>query len=290
MAKRFMKIRRVVIPFLTLAIMLSQLSGCAVVSPEDIVDNPDDVTLVIEEPDLEDVKGDKSTVEINGEKYDISGTVPGDSQDDEASEPQIVEMSQDMLHALFKEQYEAARMAEKFTKEYGTDSYDFYKKLSAQEIGTQEDANVYNQVKAKVYGFVSGSGGVGSDSYSSLSDGFGSDAKYYGKYNLPTDGFAQYVSWRQQYEATLNSASNSNSSTVQTPSQKPSSSNNNTSSGSGNQSKPSGGSTPPNNTGNNSSGIPAPPPGVDPDDWYETMTGGAILDEQLPKPDYEIVG
>lgn len=288
MAKRFMRIRRVVIPFLTLAIMLSQLSGCAVVSPEDIIDNPDDVTLVIEEPDLEDVKGDKDTVEINGEKYDISGTVSGESQDDKASGPQIVEMPQDMLHDLFKEQYEAARMAEKFTKEYGTDSYDFYKKLSAQDIGTQEDANVYNQVKAKVYGFVSGSGGVGGDSYSSLSDGFGSDAKYYGKYNLPTDGFAQYVSWRQQYEASLNkSTSTSNSPTAQEPSQQPS--NNNNTSGSGNQSQPSGGSTPPNNTGNGSSGTQTPPPGVDPDDWYESVNGSAD-DKQLPKPDYEIIG
>lgn len=286
MAKRFMRIRRVVIPFLTLAIMLSQLSGCAVVSPSDIVDNPDDVTLVIEEPDLEDVKGDKSTVEINGEKYDISDTISSGSQDGKVSEPQIVEMPQDMLHDLFKEQYEAARMAEKFTKEYGTDSYDFYKKLSAQDIGTQEDANVYNQVKAKVYGFVSGSGGVGSDSYSSLSDGFGSDVKYYGKYNLPTDGFAQYVSWRQQYEASLKSISNSNSSTSQTPSQQPS--NNNTSSGSGNQSQPSGGSTPSNNTENGSSGIPAPPPGFDPDTWYEAIGGGK--DKELPKPDYEIIG
>ena len=287
MAKRFMKIRRVVIPFLTLAIMLSQLSGCAVVSPSDIVDNPDDVTLVIEEPDLEDVKGDKNTVEINGEKYDISGTVSGESQDDKDSEPQLVEMPQDMLHDLFKEQYEAARMAEKFTKEYGTDSYDFYKKLSAQDIGTQEDANVYNQVKAKVYGFVSGSGGVGSDSYSSLSDGFGSDVKYYGKYNLPTDGFAQYVSWRQQYEASLNkSTSTSNSTTAQEPSQQPS---NNNTSGSGNQSQPSGGSTPSNNTGNGSSGTQTPPPGVDPDDWYESVNGSAD-NKQLPKPGYEIIG
>lgn len=289
MARRFMKIRRVVIPFLTLAIMLSQLSGCAVVSPEDIVDNPDDVTLVIEEPDLDAEAGDKDTAEINGEKYDISGTVSGDSQDNEVSEHKIVEIPQDMLHALFKEQYDAARMAEKFTKEYGTDSYDFYKKLSAQDIGTQEDANVYNQVKAKVYGFVSGSGGVGSDSYSSLSDGFGSDAKYYGRYNLPTDGFAQYVSWRQQYEASLKSTSTSNSSTAQTPSQQPSN-NNSTSSGSGNQSQPSGGSTPSNNTGSNSSGVTTPPPGVDPDDWYDTMNGGAIKDKELPKPDYEIIG
>jgi hypothetical protein len=267
--------------------MLSQLSGCAVVSPSDIVDNPDDVTLVIEEPDLDAEAGDKDTAEINGEKYDISGTVSGDSQDNEASEHKIVEMPQDMLHALFKEQYDAARMAEKFTKEYGTDSYDFYKKLSAQDIGTQEDANVYNQVKAKVYGFVSGSGGVGSDSYSSLSDGFGSDAKYYGKYNLPTDGFAQYVSWRQQYEASLTT---SNSSTAQEPSQKPSN-NNNTSSGSGNQSQPSGGSTPPNNTGNNGNNGNSGKysgDGISDDLLNEWNSGGK--DKELPKPDYEIIG
>lgn len=239
---------------------------------------------------IEDVEPQDTTEQLDENiSDDISGTVSGDSQDNEASEHKIVEMPQDMLHALFKEQYDAARMAEKFTKEYGTDSYDFYNKLSAQDIGTQEDANVYNQVKAKVYGFVSGSGGVGSDSYSSLSDGFGSDVKYYGKYNLPTDGFAQYVSWRQQYEASLKSTSTSNSSTAQTPSQQPSN-NNSTSSGSGNQSQPSGGSTPSNNTENGSSGIPAPPPGVDPDDWYDTMNGGAIKDKELPKPDYEIIG
>ncbi len=289
MAKRFMKIRRVVIPFLTLAIMLSQLSGCAVVSPSDIVDNPDDVTLVIEEPDLDDVKGDKNTVEINGEKYDISDTISSDSQDEEVSEPQIVEMPQDMLHDLFKEQYETAKTREKMDKDYGTNTYDSYKELPAEDIGTQEDANVYNKVKIKVYGYENGGGGIGRDSYSSLSDGFGSDVKYYGKYNLPTDGFAQYVSWRQQYEASLNkSNSNANSSTTKDPSQQPSNSNSNTSSGSGNQSQPSGGSTPPNNTENGSSGIPAPPPGFDPDTWYEEMAGG--LDEQLPKPDYEIIG
>lgn len=289
MAKRFMKIRRVVIPFLTLAIMLSQLSGCAVVSPEDIVDNPDDVTLVIEEPDLEDVKGDKSTVEINGEKYDISDAIPSGSQDDKVAEPQIVEMPQDMLHDLFKEQYEFAKACKQMDKDYGTDSYDLYKKLPAGDIGTQEDTNVYNKIKIKVYG--SAGGGIGRDSYSSLSDGFGSDVKYYGKYNLPTDGFAQYVSWRQQYEASLNkSNSTSNSSTSQTPSQQPSNSNN-TLSGSGNQSQPSGGSTPPNNTdngGNNGNNGKYTGDGISQDLLDEWNNG--FSDDPLPKPDYEIIG
>ena len=265
-----MKIKKLLLVLLAVLLVFS-LFGCGKKEPVEDVDPQDTVEQLDE--NISD---------------DISDTISSGSQDGEASEPQIVEMPQGMLHDLFKEQYEAARMAEKFTKEYGTDSYDFYKKLSAQDIGTQEDANVYNQVKAKVYGFVSGSGGVGSDSYSSLSDGFGSDVKYYGKYNLPTDGFAQYVSWRQQYEASLNkSNSTSNSSTAQEPSQQPSN-NNSTSSGSGNQSQPSGGSTPSNNTENGSSGIPAPPPGFDPDTWYEAIGGGK--DKELPKPDYEIIG
>ena len=183
-----MQLRQAAVILLTSTVVLTQLSGCAAVTPDKGVENSDDVTAVI--------AGDKDTVDINGNEYDISGAA-SNSTVEESSEPQIVEMPQDMLHDLFKEQYEAARTAERLDKNYGTDAYESYKKLSAQDIGTQEDANVYNQVKIKVYGY--GGGGIGRDSYSSLSDGFGSDAKYYGKYNLPTDGFAQYVSWRQQY-------------------------------------------------------------------------------------------
>lgn len=214
---------------------------------------------------------------------DISDTISSGSQDGVVSEPQIVEMPQDMLHNLFKEQYDAARMAEKFTKEYGTDSYDFYRKLSAQEIGTQEDANVYNQVKAKVYGFVSGSGGIGRDSYSSFSDGFGSDAKYYGKYNLPTDGFAQYVSWRQQYESSLNQSTSN--STTSHGSYVPDDA----------EYIPDGSSGMSTNIEDyvdpsliESDGTESTFTGVDPDTFKEAMAGGK--DKELPKPEYEIIG
>lgn len=265
-----MQLRQAAVIFLTSTVVLTQLSGCAAVAPDKGVENLDDVTAVIADG--------KDTVDINGNEYDISGAT-SNSTEEEVSEPQVVEMPQDMLHDLFKEQYEEAKACKKMDKDYGTDAYDLYKKLPAGDIGTQEDANVYNYVKIKVYGY--GGGGIGRDSLGG--DGFGSDVKYYGKYNLPTDGFAQYVSWRQQYEASLNK---SNSPTAQEPSQQPS--NNNNTSSSGNQSQPSGGSTPSNNTGSNSSGIPAPPPGFDPDTWYESWKGG--LDEQLPKPDYEIIG
>ena len=197
-----MQLRQAAVIFLTSTVVLTQLSGCAAVTPDKGFENSDDVTAVIADG--------KDTVDINGNEYDISGAT-SNSTEEEVSEPQIVEMPQDMLHDLFKEQYEEAKACKKMDKDYGTDAYDLYKKLPAGDIGTQEDANVYNYVKIKVYGY--GGGGIGRDSYSSFSDGFGSDDKYYGKYNLPTDGFAQYVSWRQQYESSLNQ-STSNSSTA----------------------------------------------------------------------------
>ncbi len=188
-----MKIKKLLLVLLAVLLVFS-LFGCGKKEPAEDVE-PQDTTEQLDE-NISDGTSD---------------TISGDSQDGEVSEPQIVEMPQDMLHDLFKEQYEEARTAERLDKGYGTDAYDLYKKLPAQDIGTQEDANVYNRVKIKVYGY--GGGGIGRDSYSSLSDGFGSDVKYYGKYNLPTDGFAQYVSWRQQYESSLNQ-STSNSSTA----------------------------------------------------------------------------
>lgn len=262
-----MKIKKLLLVLLAVLLVFS-LFGCGKKEPAEDVE-PQDTTEQLDE-NISD---------------NISGTVSGDSQDGEVSEPQIVEMPQDMMNDLFKEQYDAARMAEKFTKEYGTDSYDFYKKLSAQDIGTQEDANVYNQVKAKVYGFVSGSGGIGSDSYSSLSDGFGSDAKYYGKYNLPTDGFAQYVSWRQQYESSLNQSTSN--STTSHGSYVPDDA----------EYIPDGSSGMSTNIEDyvdpsliEGDGTGSTVTGVDPDDYNESINGSAIKDKELPKPEYEIIG
>lgn len=271
-----MQLRQAAVILLTSTVVLTQLSGCAAVAPDKGVENSDDVTVVI--------AGDKDTVDINGNEYDISGAA-SNSTVEESSEPQIVEMPQDMLHDLFKEQYEAARTAERLDKNYGTDAYDFYKKLSAQDIGTQEDANVYNQVKIKVYGYVNGSGGIGRDSYSLSGDGFGTDAKYYSKYNLPTDGFAQYVSWRQQYESSLNQ-STSNSSTANS-SYVPDDA----------EYIPDGSSGMSTNIEDyvdpsliEGDGTGSTATGVDPDDYNESIKGGAIKDKELPEPEYEIIG
>lgn len=265
MARKYMKIRRVVIPFLTLAIMLSQLSGCAVVSPEDIVDNPDDVTLVIEEPDL-DTETDKNTVDIDGKQYDISGTTNND-----VPQKKEVLLTTEELHALFKKEYDSFKWAkENLGEYYKTD----YLKLPAREIGTQTDANVYADIEAEV-----------------------AKPEYEGKI-LPDDGFEQYVAWREALEKGSSSGNNrsgnnsgNTSNTVNTggqtqqkPSTKPSGGSNNSSGGSSNNSGSSGGSQggtshngdPTANIRNGSGATDVPEGGLDSDIYAP--------------PSYEIIG
>ena len=255
MARKYMKIRRVVIPFLTLAIMLSQLSGCAVVSPEDIVDNPDDVTLVIEEPDL-DTETDKNTVDIDGKQYDISGTTNNDV-------PQKTEvlLTTEELHALFKKEYDSFKWAkENLGEYYKTD----YLKLPAREIGTQTDANVYADIEAEV-----------------------AKPEYEGKI-LPDDGFEQYVAWREALEKGSSSGNNQSgnnsgntgntSNETQKPPTKPSGGSNNNNSGS------SGGST--GGTGQNVD----PTANIRNGSGATEIPGGSLIDDDYDKPSYEIVG
>lgn len=262
MARKYMKIRRVVIPFLTLAIMLSQLSGCAVVSPEDIVDNPDDVTLVIEEPDL-DTETDKNTVDIDGKQYDISDTA-------NSNVPQKTEvlLTTEELHALFKKEYDTERFAK--SNLYADQYKDFYMKLPAREIGTQVDANVYSYIESTVKG-----------------------AGYEGKI-LPDDGFEQYVAWREALEKGSSSGNNQSgnnsgntgntSNETQKPSTKPSGGSNNSSGGSSNNGGSSGGSQggtsqngdPTANIRNGSGATDVPEGGLDHDIYAP--------------PSYEIVG
>ena len=262
MARKYMKIRRVVIPFLTLAIMLSQLSGCAVVSPEDIVDNPDDVTLVIEEPDL-DTETDKNTVDIDGKQYDISGTTNSDV-------PQKTEvlLTTEELNALFKKEYDSFKWAkENLGEYYKTD----YLKLPAREIGTQTDANVYADIEAEV-----------------------AKPEYEGKI-LPDDGFEQYVAWREALEngssSGNNQSGNNSGNTSNTGNtgntegqtqQKPSGGSSNNGGSSGNAGNPSGGSGEPGNVY---------------DDAHITNTvpdngdfGESSIKDTYEKPSYDIVG
>lgn len=239
MARRFMKIRRVVIPFLTLAIMLSQLSGCAVVSPADIVDNPDDVTLVIEEPDLDDIKADKNTVEINGEKYDIS------------SKP-----SADDTYALTNEeisvQYEYGYMGASLMAQSSVSSLKSKAKENAEKLGlTYSDAQAFDLF---AYG-------------EAVSSAELACSQYVTSFTYPSDGLQQFIDWRKRYESghglsnseLVTSDTTQSSETTSTPSQSQ-----NTTNPSQGQQKPSGNNSNSNGSSNNNTGTSGSSGGADP--------------------------
>lgn len=217
MARRFMKIRRVVIPFLTLAIMLSQLSGCAVVSPEDIVDNPDDVTLVIEEPDLDAEAGDKDTVTIGDNTYNITGK-PSDNGTYALTNEEI------------SKEYEYGYMMASAMAQNSVSSLKSKAKANAEKLGlTYSDAQAFDL-------FAYGEAVSSAELACMLPDTV---------FTYPSDGFQQFIDWRKRYESD-HSLSNSGLVTSDTPST-PSQSQNTPNQNQGQQ-KPSG------NTSNNNKG------------------------------------
>lgn len=189
MARRFMKIRRVVIPFLTLAIMLSQLSGCAVVSPEDIVDNPDDVTLVIEEPDLDAEAGDKDTVTIGDNTYDITGK-PSDNG------------TYTLTNEEISKEYEYGYMMASAMAQNSVPSLKSKAKANAEKLGlTYSDAQAFDLF---AYGEAVSSAEIACSHYVT-------------SFTYPSDGFQQFIDWRKHYESD-HSLSNSELVTSDTPS------------------------------------------------------------------------
>lgn len=226
MARRFMKIRRVVIPFLTLAIMLSQLSGCAVVSPEDIVDNPDDVTLVIEEPDLDAEAGNKDTVTIGDNTYDITGK-PSDNG------------TYTLTNEEISKEYEYGYMMASAMAQNSVPSLKSRAKANAEKLGlTYSDAQAFDLF---AYG----------EAVSSAEIACG---QYVTSFTYPSDGFQQFIDWRKRYESD-HSLSNSELITSDTakPSETPSTGKNNTNQNQGQQ-KPSGNTSNSNGSSNNNTG------------------------------------
>ena len=252
-----MKIKKLLFVLLTVLLVFS-LFGCGKKGSSDIVDNPDDVTLVIEEPDLDDIKSDKNTIEIDGKQYDISDTVHSDV-------PQKTEvlLTTEELHALFKKEYDTERYAK--SNLYADQYKDFYLKLPAREIGTQVDANVYSYIESAVNG-----------------------AEYEGKV-LPDDGFEQYVAWREALENQGASSGNhsgqsgNNSGNTSNETQKPSTK----PSGGGNNNSGNGGGSSGNNGGYSENVYEGA--GVE-HEVHEAGKGGKTDSEEYEKPSYEIIG
>lgn len=245
-----MQLRQAAVIFLTSTVVLTQLSGCAAVTPDKGVESSDDVTVVAEETNANSTAANADTVTVGGEQYDVSETPA------EQVEQEEIPLTTEELHALFKKEYDSFKWAkENLGEYYKTD----YLKLPAREIGTQTDANVYADIEAEV-----------------------AKPEYEGKI-LPDDGFEQYVAWREALEKGSSSGNNSGntgntSNETQKPPTKPSGGSNNNNSGS------SGGST--RGTGQNVD----PTANIRNGSGATEIPGGSLIDDDYDKPSYEIVG
>lgn len=221
-----MQLRQAAVILLTSTVILTQLSGCAAVTPDKGIENSDDVAVVTEETNANSTAANTDTVTVGGEQYDVSETPAEQVKQEE------IPLTTEELHALFKKEYEFYKWAKAnlYDDQYQT----YYLKLPAREIGTQTDANVYADIEAEV-----------------------AKSEYEGKI-LPDDGFEQYVAWREALESQGASSGNNQSgntsgntgntgNTGGQTQQKPSGGSSNNGGSSGNPGNPSGGSGEPGN-------------------------------------------
>ena len=252
-----MQLRQAAIIFLTSTVVLTQLSGCAAVTPDKGIENSDDVAVVTEETNANSTAANTDTVTVGGEQYDVSETPAEQVKQEE------IPLTTEELHALFKKEYDSFKWAkENLGEYYKTD----YLKLPAREIGTQTDANVYADIEAEV-----------------------AKPEYEGKI-LPDDGFEQYVAWREALEkgsSSGNNQSGNNSGNTgntgntggqaqQKPSTKPSGGSNNNGS--------SGGSS--GGTGQNGD----PTANIRDGSGATDVPEGGFDEKEYEKPSYEIIG
>ena len=106
MAAKHMKIQRIVLPFLTVAILASQLAGCAMLSKEDLLDNLNegsDVVIEYAEPDR-----DKAGIEENID-FDTPTTTPDSTnniQVDSETTTIRTELTGENLISVFQDIYD----------------------------------------------------------------------------------------------------------------------------------------------------------------------------------------
>ena len=114
MASRFMKIKRVIIPFMTLVVMTSQLAGCATMTSDEMIksmnESPDvSIEYAIPDPDKQSLDasgvinmGDQQIVSDSDIDRDI-GLI------DNQGTQELEEISHDELIAIFEENYEISK-------------------------------------------------------------------------------------------------------------------------------------------------------------------------------------
>ena len=211
-----MQLRQAAVIFLTSTVVLTQLSGCAAVAPDKGVENSDDVTVVIEEPDLDNVAAGGST-------YDITGN-PSDNGPYSLTNEEI------------SKEYEYGYMGASLMAQNSVSSLKSKAKENAEKLGlTYSDAQAFDLF---AYG-------------EAVSSAELACSQYVTSFTYPSDGLQQFIDWRKRYESD-HSLSNSGlvtSDTTSTPS--PSQNTPNTNQG---QQKPSGNTSNTNGSSNNNSG------------------------------------
>ena len=211
-----MQLRQAAIIFLTSTVVLTQLSGCAAVTPDKGIENSDDVAVVTEEPDLDNVAAGGSTYDITGKPSD-NGTYT-------------------LTNEEISKEYEYGYMMASAMAQNSVSSLKSKAKANAEKLVlTYSDAQAFDLF---AYG----------ESVSSAEIACG---QYVASFTYPSDGFQQFIDWRKRYESD-HGLSNSGLVTSDTPST-PSQSQNTPSTNQGQQ-KPSGNTSNSNGYSNNNSG------------------------------------
>ena len=211
-----MQLRQAAVILLTSTVVLTQLSGCAAVTPDKGIENSDDVTVVTEEPDLDNVAAGGSTYDITGKPSD-NGTYS-------------------LTNEEISKEYEYGYMGASLMAQNSGSSLKSKAKENAEKLGlTYSDAQAFDLF---AYGEAVSSAEIAC-------------SHYVVSFIYPSDGFQQFIDWRKRYESDQG-LSNSGLVTSDTkqPSETPSAGKNNTNQNHQNQGqqKPSG------NTSNNNTG------------------------------------
>lgn len=224
-----MQLRQAAVIFLTSTVVLTQLSGCAAVAPDKGVENSDDVTVVIEEPDLDNVAAGGSTYDITGKPSD-NGTYT-------------------LTNEEISKEYEYGYMMASAMAQNSVSSLKSKAKENAEKLGlTYSDAQAFDL-------FAYGEAVSSAEIACRLPDTV---------FTYPSDGFQQFIDWRKRYESDhgLSNSGLVTSDTTQ-PSETPSAGKNNTNQNQGQQ-KPSGNTSNSNGSSNNNSGTS----GSSGEPWY----------------------
>ncbi len=116
MASRFMKIKRVIIPFMTLVVMTSQLAGCATMTSDEMLksmnESPDvSIEYAIPDPDKQSLDA-SGAINVGDQQFVSDSDSDGDSDIgliENQDSQELQEISHDELIAIFEENYEISK-------------------------------------------------------------------------------------------------------------------------------------------------------------------------------------